>query len=56
MNGVPNVTVSAPFKQTTSRGATVSLSFANASAVAVKGMTGSANGMYSVVSYHIDFL
>lgn len=51
MNGVPNVTISAPFKQTTSQGASVSLSFGNATAVAVKGMTGLINGLYSVVSH-----
>ncbi|KAF9469691.1 hypothetical protein BDZ94DRAFT_1243030 [Collybia nuda] len=48
MNGVPNTTVSTPFQQTTSQGATVALSFTGGVAVAVKGMTGSTNGLYSV--------
>ncbi|RDB28438.1 hypothetical protein Hypma_015958 [Hypsizygus marmoreus] len=46
--GVPNATVSAPFQVTTENGATASLSFTGGNAVAVKGLLGSANGIYSV--------
>jgi hypothetical protein len=49
-DGIPNATVSAPFRKTTEAGASVSFSFTGANAVAVKGFTSSENGMYSVVS------
>ncbi|KAG5639553.1 hypothetical protein H0H81_012224 [Sphagnurus paluster] len=47
-NGVPNGTVSAPFRKTTEVGASVSLSFSGASAVVVKGPVSSESGLYSV--------
>ncbi|KAF5385301.1 hypothetical protein D9615_001171 [Tricholomella constricta] len=47
-DGVPNATISAPFQTTTAIGASVSFSFTGGTALAVKGLTGSENGMYSV--------
>jgi hypothetical protein len=49
VNGVPNSTIPTPFHATTESGASVSLSFTGGTAVMVKGMVGSENGLYSVV-------